>query len=166
MNSYYIAGYPVRNELYHHGILGQKWGVRRYQNSDGTLTTEGRARYGDTKQERKEARRELSIERGNALLDKGRTKGGAIGRGIGREAAIILGHAAVGAILGGAMIKMADMTMDTDDDVAFNKLLKGSIAIDNMLAVAGIGLTAANVVKTVRQYKDISRAKKNRENKQ
>ena len=34
------------NELYHHGILGQKWGVRRYQNDDGSLTEEGRARYG------------------------------------------------------------------------------------------------------------------------
>lgn len=31
-------------ELYHHGILGQKWGVRRYQNADGTLTSEGRER--------------------------------------------------------------------------------------------------------------------------
>lgn len=34
------------DELSHHGILGQKWGVRRYQNSDGTLTDEGRKRYG------------------------------------------------------------------------------------------------------------------------
>lgn len=33
------------NELYHHGVLGQKWGVRRYQNSDGSLTDEGRKRY-------------------------------------------------------------------------------------------------------------------------
>ena len=33
-------------ELYHHGIKGQRWGVRRYQNPDGTLTTAGRARYG------------------------------------------------------------------------------------------------------------------------
>ena len=31
--------------LVHHGILGQKWGVRRYQNPDGTLTAEGRLRY-------------------------------------------------------------------------------------------------------------------------
>lgn len=29
-------------EIYHHGIKGQKWGVRRYQNPDGTLTSLGR----------------------------------------------------------------------------------------------------------------------------
>lgn len=32
-------------ELYHHGIKGQKWGVRRYQNKDGSYTEEGIIRY-------------------------------------------------------------------------------------------------------------------------
>lgn len=32
----------MENNLQHHGILGMKWGVRRYQNADGTLTREGR----------------------------------------------------------------------------------------------------------------------------
>ena len=32
--------------LSHHGILGMKWGIRRYQNSDGSLTAAGKKRYG------------------------------------------------------------------------------------------------------------------------
>ena len=35
----------LNNELYHHGIKGQKWGVRRYQNEDGSLTYRGKMRY-------------------------------------------------------------------------------------------------------------------------
>lgn len=31
--------------LLHYGIKGMKWGVRRYQNKDGTLTAKGKARY-------------------------------------------------------------------------------------------------------------------------
>lgn len=44
---YYImsnGSFVGENELYHHGIKGQKWGVRRYQNEDGSLTAAGKKR--------------------------------------------------------------------------------------------------------------------------
>lgn len=42
----YYAVIRSGSELSHHGIKGQKWGVRRFQNEDGSLTKEGRERYG------------------------------------------------------------------------------------------------------------------------
>ena len=45
MSIYQINGYEFSGELYHHGIKGQKWGVRRFQNTDGTLTAAGKERY-------------------------------------------------------------------------------------------------------------------------
>ncbi len=35
----------MNNILSHHGIKGQKWGVRRYQNQNGSLTSRGKSRY-------------------------------------------------------------------------------------------------------------------------
>lgn len=42
-----MNGYKIHfeDELYHHGILNQRWGIRRFQNKDGSLTPEGRLRY-------------------------------------------------------------------------------------------------------------------------
>lgn len=38
-------GWSYGGHLEHFGIKGQQWGIRRYQNEDGTLTEEGRRRY-------------------------------------------------------------------------------------------------------------------------
>lgn len=44
--TYYIGDASFDpNYLEHFGIFGMKWGVRRYQNKDGTLTAKGRLRY-------------------------------------------------------------------------------------------------------------------------
>ena len=55
--AYLNHGYYGGNELYHHGIKGQRWGVRRFQNPDGTLTEAGKKRYGTV--ENFEARKTL-----------------------------------------------------------------------------------------------------------
>lgn len=51
MSKYYLTR---EDELYHWGIKGQKWGQRRYQNEDGSLTEEGKIRYGYTGEVRKD----------------------------------------------------------------------------------------------------------------
>ena len=39
-----LGEFKMANYIQHHGIIGQKWGVRRYQNSDGSYTSAGKAR--------------------------------------------------------------------------------------------------------------------------
>lgn len=59
---------PTRpDELYHHGIRGMKWGVRRFQNSDGTLTAAGKKRLSKLEgQEAKLAEKKAAVTGGKS----------------------------------------------------------------------------------------------------
>lgn len=68
--------YIISNgELYHWGIKGMKWGVRRYQNPDGSLTPAGRKRYSDMEARLKAEEKVVRTqERNKAKLDKLKAK--------------------------------------------------------------------------------------------
>lgn len=81
----------MQYELYHHGILGMKWGIRRYQNKDGSLTAAGRKRYGISKEAnnilKSVSKRDLLFEKAAGTYGKKRSD---LGDKIRKENATIL----------------------------------------------------------------------------
>lgn len=62
--------YEYELVLEHHGVKGMRWGVRRYQNKDGTLTPAGKYRYGTTQTEQLERRVNEERRKGDAARAK------------------------------------------------------------------------------------------------
>lgn len=107
------------DELMHFGIKGQKWGVRRFENEDGTLTPEGKLRYREAE---KKAEKYKSV--GNRIAK-------VIGGGI-------AGAASMGSIL--------TAVLASGGSAAFGEVgLAGAVAAAPLLAataLGGAGITA------------------------
>lgn len=67
--TYYIGTTPISSHLDHSGIPGMRWGRRRFQNEDGSLTEEGKIRYGRYSEMNRDQKRladKVAKERQNA----------------------------------------------------------------------------------------------------
>ena len=114
---------PV-DELMHHGIKGMKWGVRRYQNPDGTLTAEGRKRYGYGTLDEEGKAAYKSYKKGDAKLiaqatGKAAVRGALLGGAVGL---------ATGGPVGGLIGMVGSMAASSLSTAAINS---GKSYIDN-----------------------------------
>lgn len=133
--------------LAHHGIKGQKWGVRRYQNYDGTRTNAGKMKYKDELQSRVEKAKKS--DRSKILRQESLSN---IKKGIGNHLKITAGQIGVGLLAGGAAA-VATMLAGPAAGVTIGQITMGtSIAADTV----GIGLKAANAIRMFSRHLTIA----------
>ena len=120
------------DELYHHGVKGQKWGVRRYQNPDGSLTPEGMKKYGTTN-------KYLSLkDRRNYVAQKSADAGGKVMlTGLGVAAAGVVGRKIIG--------HKIKQTLKDDSSANVTKMELARFGVKHGARLAAIGLTVASI---------------------
>lgn len=124
MERYYVGFMRFSpDDITHHGVKGQKWGVRRYMNPDGTLTPEGKRRYG-------------TIERFNASQKQNNGVSGRNGSKHARSGSFISRHKKGLAIAGGLLAAGVGAVV-ISKLVGGNKTSAGSKAVNKVLSGSG-----------------------------
>lgn len=129
----------MQNYIIHSGIKGQKWGIRRYQNEDGTLTEAGKARYykdtsGKLRKKRSEYMSDEELRKANARLQAEKQYDLLTDRGKIKKNIAVTGISTVGSFLGTAGAYSIAKIVD-----------KGSIDKSDLGKAAIIGSLAALV---------------------
>lgn len=139
--------YGYLNELYHHGIKGQRWGIRRFQNPDGSYTNAGLKRYGFRERRREKAAKELeTLSKNYKYLDNSLTKEEADrlarNRQIAKKVLIVGGAVAVASVAGYAGYKYwkhnADEIVKAGTTLQRIEMRENNSLNDKFYAVGGI----------------------------
>jgi hypothetical protein len=122
---------PMETELHHHGIKGQKWGIRRYRSVDGRLTPAGKKRYSsDNKVENTERAKKIAKTIAGAAVGIGVSYAGA------KFAASPAARTAVGKVLdklGSMKVKDVKQNMDSLTDI-YSKTLGRNFTVAEAIA--------------------------------
>lgn len=158
MNNIYVGQLFSDAYLEHHGILGMKWGVRRFQNKDGTLTPKGKKRYSDDYREAKSLEKkgiknlsneELSRLNERRRLEKEYKDYTSKGESYTKKALVDAGSKLAVTAVKAAVIYAGVKYVKSKYDLTPEKIAKGMVDVSGKIAGTVAKETAKNSAKAV-----------------
>lgn len=161
MKDIYVGSLFSDSYLEHHGILGMKWGIRRFQNKDGSLTSAGKKRYKGPSDDYKEAKalkkrgtknlsnEELSRLNERLRLEKEYKDYTSKGESYTKKAMIDAGSKLAVTAVKAAVIYAGVKYVKSKYDLTPEKIAKGMVDVSGRIAATVAKETAKNSAKAV-----------------